>query len=683
MSDALQDKLRALFAKAKMPTSPVLAASILELAEDPDSTVDEFADLIQTDVALATRLLRMANSATYAPRHQVTTIQRAVSLLGINRVRTTSLGFQLVSHLDRLGGCPFDVQRFWQHSLLRGCIAREFAEAVIPESSDEAFLIGLLQDSGILLLVQILGEPYARLCRAEDLCPSSMFTAESRSHPYTHPQVTAAMAREWKLPEVIITHVENHHTEPPLATSPVAQDYLRPISYLAGSIQLTSASSVSETDAGLGQFAKLHLGMDNEAVTICLKRAGKAYTELGNLLQGSVPDDMDVTDLLSRANEHLTKSMESERERSAQEREHLSTALGDYRERAARDPLTGILNRGALNDAISESIQQAKSRGEFTTLLFLDLDNFKRLNDTCGHQAGDDVLKGIAQTLKESTPNGGIVGRYGGEEFVIFVTRLDESGARRFADDVLASVRATQFPGLDLPGPVTCSLGAVWVTPDEVTTANALLSAADELMYKAKRSGKDRCCFGRPNEAYNINLLQSDSATIEACADALCGTGTHRRDTTPVPEVFQQIAKRLNGNTPKRFLDMRKHVRKDLVTPCTLTALKAGSLEFASQCAYARNISTGGVGILTSGSLRRGQPAEVAVLIGGGRPTLYVAGIVAFCRHIEGCVYDVGLQLFTHSKQPILSEDPITAIRNLDWVARALKETRSTLASPV
>ncbi len=122
MSDTLQDEVRQLFAKAKMPSSPALAARILELAEDPDSTVDQFADLIQMDPALAARLLRMTNSAAFGQRQQVTTIQRAVSLLGINRVRTVSLGFQLVGHLGRLGGCPFDMKQFWQHSLLRACL---------------------------------------------------------------------------------------------------------------------------------------------------------------------------------------------------------------------------------------------------------------------------------------------------------------------------------------------------------------------------------------------------------------------------------------------------------------------------------------------------------------------------------------------------------------------------------
>ena len=148
MSDTLQDELRALFAKAKMPSSPALAARIIELAEDPDSTIEQFAEVIQTDAALATRLLRMCNSVAYAQRQQVTTIHRAVSLVGVNRVRTVSLGFQLVGHLDRLGGCPFDMKRFWQHSLLRACLAHEFAESVLPVCAEEAFLIGLLQDCG-------------------------------------------------------------------------------------------------------------------------------------------------------------------------------------------------------------------------------------------------------------------------------------------------------------------------------------------------------------------------------------------------------------------------------------------------------------------------------------------------------------------------------------------------------
>ena len=113
-ASSLQDELRRVFAKAKLPSNPAIAAQILELVNDPNSSVEQFAKTIQADAGLAARLMGMANSARFAQRSPATTIQRAVTLLGLRRIKTVALGFQLVSHLDRLGECPFDLKKFWQ-----------------------------------------------------------------------------------------------------------------------------------------------------------------------------------------------------------------------------------------------------------------------------------------------------------------------------------------------------------------------------------------------------------------------------------------------------------------------------------------------------------------------------------------------------------------------------------------
>ncbi len=667
------DELRALFTKAKLPTSPALAAQILELAEDPDSTVEQFAEIIQMDPALAARLLRMTNSAAYAQRTPVTSIQRAVALLGLNRVRTVSLGFQLVGHLNRLGNCPFDMKAFWRQSILRACLAREFAEVVVPPCVDEAFLIGLLQDSGILLLVQLLGEPYAELYASAHLSPTAFLSAEKEQFPHNHVNAVVMMGREWKLPETIIRHLAKHHTPTSLTESSSDEDRLSAVSYLVGSLRLANDLKIDAGEPVLKEYAERELGLDNAATLRCFNRAAEAYAEMGQLLRDFVPEDLDVTELLSQANTQLANSMEAERNQTEQEQAHLKSALGEYRERAARDPLTGLLNRGALTEAVRDAVQQARRDGETITVQFLDIDNFKRLNDTLSHPAGDEVLMGVAATLRDCVTNAGIVGRYGGEEFLLVVSGLTEREARDLCQLVVTQVRETRFPELELRGPVTCSLGAVWHTPMEQTVAEGLVARADELMYEAKRSGKNRYAFhilGGVNDAVSPEP-EPEPGALEACA-AFAEVGAQVSETEVVPAEFERIAKHLNRNTPQRFVDVRKQIRKDLIVPCKLTALRGVMLDFVREDAYVRNISTGGIGVLTARSLLRGQPVEVVVLM-NGEPRLFVAGVVAFCRHIEGVIHEVGLQLFTHAKHPILSSDPISAIRNLDWVASALR----------
>jgi hypothetical protein len=210
--------------------------------------------------------------------------------------------------------------------------------------------------------------------------------------------------------------------------------------------------------------------------------------------------------------------------------------------------------------------------------------------------------------------------------------------------------------------------------PDECVLL--FIGVADELMYQAKRGGKNRGCFRTLHDAFPVDWRESDGGTVKARATALLQTASQRTPRELLRGQFQRIARRLNQHTAKRFLDARKQPRQEWIVPCRLAALAGAALECEPEDACVRNVSTGGMGILTTRPMVRGQPAEVAIL-DGDHPKLFVAGLVAFCRHIEGVVYEVGLQLFTHSEQPILSRDPVSASRNLDWLAGAGSAVRS------
>ncbi|MCZ6684108.1 MAG: diguanylate cyclase, partial [Planctomycetota bacterium] len=538
---------------------------------------------------------------------------------------------------------------------------------------EEAFLVGLLQDCGILFLVQLLGLEYAEFVRSFNGSRTAFYEEEKKRFRFDHVQTVAALAREWKLPEAIVGPLEVHHTKPELSSDSTDLDLLSGIGYLVGSIGL--ADGVVD-DPGLAEYAATGLGLDEELLGNCIQRAGEAYSEIGRLLQETLPDDLDVTDLLSRANTCLNSAardaerradvVKAERDEYAQQQVHLQNALGEYRERAARDPLTGILNRGALVEAAREQLRHAREQNRSITVLFLDIDNFKSLNDRFGHQAGDNVLIGVAEAIVPVIRNSGILGRYGGEEFVAIVGGLLEAEARRFAEEVVDTFRRTEWPGLGLPGPVTCSLGAVWGIPGPDDCAEGLFSAADELMYQAKRAGKDRAVFRSLSDPRH-------KAKSSAAADALV-TAVNRQDmaeSSVVPADYIRIAKELSLRTPSRFSTNRKQKRKPLIAPCKLATFTGANFGLSNEVGCVRDISSGGIGILTSTDKRRGEPIEVAIHT-TEKPSLYVAGIVAWCRHIEGCVHEVGIQLFTHAREPILSADPISAIRNLDWVASAL-----------
>ncbi len=681
---ALRDELRSVFQKAKVPTNPTIAVQILRLADDPASSAEQFAEVIEADVALTARLLKMANASEFGQRGTVTSIKRSVTLLGLRRIRMVALGFQMVAHLDKLGSSPFDLATFWQHSLLRGCLAREVASRIVPAYADEAFVIGLLQDCGILLLVQVLGKSYAGLCANAMLSPTAFYRAEKEQFPYDHAETIYTMAIEWKLPDLIAEPLGRHHTPTRLGPSAPDVDRLAAVGYFVGSLRLTCGQTQAASEPALAAYAALELGLDDAAIQACLDGAGRAYAEVATLLPERTPGALDITDLLDQANIHLSAaatdaeqraaSVAAERDRIHREQLQLKSALGQYRDRAAHDPLTRLLNRGALMDATLACLRECRDRNLALAVYFIDVDDFKQVNDDYGHHVGDEVLRLLAGVISGAMVNGGFAGRYGGEEFIVVIPALGEDDARQRARVLIERVRRTHLAGQSPPRRVTCSIGTVWGHPRAGCSPADLFTAADELMYKAKVAGKDRCCFRSLDPPRDVSVL-GDAVDLEASGEA---AASHAAESDLDHADLRRVAEQLNRSEPTRFATMRKRERHSLLAPCSVLCFGGGTSELREHPGYVRNISTGGVGLITTRPMIRGEPIEIVVEPHSrGGLQLHVGGLIAYCRHVDGGVYDVGVQLVVQGRDPIF-RGPDGVTRELDWVMDALKETRRT-----
>ena len=680
-AESLRDELHAVFRRVKVvPTNPTVAMEILRLADDPTSSAEQFAKVIQADAALAARLLALANTAHYAQREPVTTIKRAVTLMGLRRIRMAALGFQLVAHLDRLGGAAFDLESFWQHSVLRACLAREIASRVVPTHAEEAFVVGLLQDCGILLLVQVLGDEYADLHASQSLSPTAFQVEETKRFRFDHVEAIRVLAAEWKLPEVIAVPLGGHHERVDLGPEATETKRLWAVSYFVGSLPLVGDQTPAPSEPALMAYAEAQLGLDEQAVQRCLEHAGTSYRQVAPLLAEQLPKDLDVAELLDQANEHLSRAaaeavsraeaVEADRDRIRRQQAQLESALGQYRERAARDPLTRLLNRGALVDATLACVRECHDRNLSLAVLFLDIDDFKVVNDRFGHHVGDEVLRVLAVAVSESVINGGFAGRYGGEEFIIVVPAIEEEDARQRARRLVDRVRNASLGEGSSPGSVTCSVGAVWGRPAPGSSPQDLFAAADELMYQAKQRGKDRCCFkslARPDE---IAELAAGAAAQET---ALAVDPAQEAPADVTQEDMRRLAMELNQTEPRRFTSMRKRERQDMLVECRVYCFVSGAPAVRSYPGCVRNLSTGGAGVLTTRPMIRGEPVEVEIELSEGVGGIHLAGLVAFCRHIRDGIYEVGIQLVTQGGKPVLCRDGTSTDEQLDWVIEALE----------
>jgi len=172
-------------------------------------------------------------------------------------------------------------------------------------------------------------------------------------------------------------------------------------------------------------------------------------------------------------------------------------ALSEAERRAQIDPLTGVLNRRSLIERLEAACARAKARGLPIALLFIDLDHFKQINDTFGHQAGDACLRAIIDPIHAELRQSDVIGRYGGEEFVVILSSADAVAATPIAQRILERVADVRVSGFGEPISVTCSIGiaasdtlGIWGEP--------LLAQADAAVYVAKRSGRNQIHLAPP-----------------------------------------------------------------------------------------------------------------------------------------------------------------------------------------
>jgi diguanylate cyclase (GGDEF)-like protein len=166
--------------------------------------------------------------------------------------------------------------------------------------------------------------------------------------------------------------------------------------------------------------------------------------------------------------------------------------LQDLQEQAITDPLTGLLNRRYLREYLPRELTRVRRNGASLAVIMIDIDYFKRINDTFGHEAGDLVLRELGALLRSHIRASDLACRFGGEEFALVLPDASLEGAMQKAEAIRASVRGLDLKYRDQPlGPIAASFG-VALFPLHADKPDSLLRAADEALYSAKGGGRDR-----------------------------------------------------------------------------------------------------------------------------------------------------------------------------------------------
>ena len=253
-------------------------------------------------------------------------------------------------------------------------------------------------------------------------------------------------------------------------------------------------TSVSERMSN--RIETIHNAIDS-AMTTANSYSATLQVAGGDLTEDLDPDALKLlaTNLLAEtrrmqeANHLLERNLEASREDIGT----LQRDLDDVRREALLDPLTKVFNRKAFDEGLVRATETARDDKAPLCLMLLDIDHFKRFNDTWGHQTGDQVLRLVAMTLKSNIKGKDIAARYGGEEFVAILPDTDLEGAITVAENIRKAIQAKELlkrSTNEKLGRVTASFGVALFHPDD--TPSSLIDRADRCLYAAKHDGRNK-----------------------------------------------------------------------------------------------------------------------------------------------------------------------------------------------
>jgi diguanylate cyclase (GGDEF)-like protein len=447
---------------------------VLEISQNPDIGTADIAKVVSRDPALVTKILKVSNSVWCGVRREVTTLGQAVNLLGVNGTMGLALSFSLVRGLRKTVIAHFDHQMYWRRSVISATATLAVGMATKAANHDEYFLAGLLQDIGMLVLNEALPE-YGKMVASSKNDHRILIKNEQQELDTDHSQVGAWFLDKCGLPVYLVaatggSHINKDNDDPIIhATSlgsRIAEIWISP--------------NTTAVTAEAAESARKLLHLSSDQFSLALAKTAADLPQTTKNLDIPVGNETFINGLLDQAREAIAEI----NIRALQEAHHFAA-------QAQRDALTSLYNRAYLNQILKDQFDLSRSTAQPLTLVFIDIDRFKGINDTYGHHGGDAILISVAQVIQSAVRENDTIVRYGGDEFVVLLTNTDDGISAEIAERIRDNVE--KHPHYSHEGrriPVTVSVG--WATnSSNILSANQLLETADNSLFTAKSAGRN------------------------------------------------------------------------------------------------------------------------------------------------------------------------------------------------
>ena len=498
MDSALKSRLER--CSATLPTLPAVAVKVLELCRRENLDLSEIARLVGNDPALSAKLLKTVNSPAFALRQEIRTLSHAVTLLGVNSVRTIILSFSLLNDVRRSQRVALST--YWRRSLLAGVAARELAIEIGYPAREEAFLAGLLQDIGVLALRQLGDAVYNDLLESAGYDHERTTAGERATFECDHSEVGAWLVARWRLPDRFRTAVAYSH-KPWRIEPDLSED-------LATLIRLTALSGsvadiwVRPDATGAAQRAHIETakifrssGLSLEKV---VRKIGLSIPDLSSLFEIDLGNNDKIGAVLEQAQEALaTASVEGVLSlRSATPVGIPTLGSGRFKRKETvveRDATTGLPTRSWAESYLQEQLREAAHHGEPLGVMVAQIDRFTELSAQLGPVETATLLQSVALCLGSRLRKHDVVAHEADGRFVFVLPETTGAGVVVVAERTRKLVHRDEHAlGKGHTVRATLSLGCATLEAGATGTGTGkeLLALAEEALQTARRAGGDQ-----------------------------------------------------------------------------------------------------------------------------------------------------------------------------------------------
>jgi diguanylate cyclase (GGDEF)-like protein len=476
----------------RLPTLPEVALKLLQIAQADEPVYADVSRIIRADPVVSGKILKTVNSALFGFRQKIETIEDAVPKLGLTLLRTLILSFHLSRHEAHSQELKPVLQDLWRSSLTQAVFAELIGENIADADPQSYFLAAMLQDIGVLAMISEAPTPY--LSHVLNRAQFPQVTAAERSYfGFSHVEVTVRILERWGLDECFGDALQHHHDRVVPRGASRSQGLAVTLQAATQGTEMLFSNRSSKTPLApavrqWASFLQTRLGLTESQAQEIIQEVPSRVREYSAIFSFNIGQDVCSEHVICQAKDLLQEiALQNQMEMIKRAKNRKNWV--DH-ELLYRDSLSGLYNRRFMNDKLADCLDQSLKKRQPMAFLFMDVDEFKSINDNFGHATGDKAIQHVARWLEKSLRKHDLAMRLGGDEFLVVLQKIKELDF-----EVVAQRITGEIPPLVLDDgekiEIGLSVGGTFYQPEkgDGSDPNWLIDQADQAMYVAKRSG--------------------------------------------------------------------------------------------------------------------------------------------------------------------------------------------------